>query len=207
MAKKLTHYFAYGSNMHDVRLRRRLKTIIPVETVCLEKFELTFGKRGRDGSAKCTIESTDDDRVFGVLFRLPEDLLARLDAIEGSDYARISVHPVGLDSGRIYRAHCYRARPKAIVDGLLPFDWYHSFVVEGARLHELPETYVSKLENMPARTDPNNLRRRRQYPQADRYSGKLAGYARRSVAGPKNGWFINGCYRDRYHDVAHRFGL
>jgi gamma-glutamylcyclotransferase len=207
MAKKLTHYFAYGSNMHDARLRRRLKTIIPVEAVCLEKFELTFDKRGRDGSAKCTIESTEHARVFGVLFRLPEALLARIDAIEGADYARISVYPFGLDSGRIYRAHCYRARSKAILDGLLPFDWYRSFVVDGARMHGLPETYVSKLENVPGRIDPNNLRRRRQYRQPDRYFGKASGYGRRWVAGPKNGWFIDGCYRDRYHDVANHFEL
>jgi gamma-glutamylcyclotransferase len=215
MAKKLTHYFAYGSNMHIVRLRRRLKTIIPVEGVCLKQFALTFGKRGRDGSAKCTIESADDDRVYGVLFRLPAELLALLDAIEGSDYERITVHPVGLDSGSTYRAHCYCARPKAIVEGLLPFDWYRSFVVEGARLHGLPDTYVSKLANMPVRTDPNSFRRRQQYRQPDRhqdrqqegYWGKNAGYGRGSVAGPKTGWLIDGCYRDRYHDVTPRFAL
>jgi len=207
MITKLTHYFAYGSNMHNARLRRRLKTIIPVESVCLERFELSFGKRGRDGSAKCTIESTEDDRVFGVLFRLPVNLLACLDAIEGSDYVRIPVHPVGLDSGRTYRAHCYRARPGAIAEGLLPFDWYRSFVVDGARMHGLPASYVSRLENMPARTDPNEFRRRRQCRQPDRYSERATGSGFRPVAGPKNGWFIDGCYRDRYHDVAHRFGL
>ena len=99
--------------MHVARLRRRLTDVVSIERARLDRHVLTFGKRGRDGSAKCNIETAADGCVYGVLFRLRETLLDDLDAIEGSDYARIAVLPVGLESGHLYQACCYRAKARA----------------------------------------------------------------------------------------------
>lgn len=193
--------------MHVERLRRRLKHIVPLEGARLEHHLMNFGKRGVDGSAKCNIEPAADSCVFGVMFRLRESLLADLDVIEGSGYARITVLARGLNSDQYYQAYCYRAKAKAVAADSLPFDWYRAFVVDGARMHGLPEPYVAALACIPARPDPNRFRQRRQQNNGGLNFGSYGGSARGYAVGPKSGWLINGCYRDRHHDVSHRFGL
>lgn len=204
---RITHYFAYGSNMHVERLRARLSLIGPVEGARLPQYRLTFDKRGRDGSGKCNIVPTPDGYVCGVLFRLPASALVDLDAIEGRGYARVAVRPVGLDSGDGYRAWCYRASARARIAGLVPFDWYRALVVEGARNHRLPVDYVEALRCTPARDDPNRFRQRRGQSILGQSGKPMAAKRNAFVPGPKSGWRIDGQYRDRYHAVAPHIAL
>jgi hypothetical protein len=56
-------------------------------------------------------------------------------------------------------AFMYRARSAFLDDALAPYTWYQAFVVAGARENRLPGDYVSYLENLFGRRDPNMLRR------------------------------------------------
>jgi hypothetical protein len=154
-------YFAYGSNMHVGRLVGRLAFAWPVETAVLRDHEMRFHKRGRDGSAKCSIVSETGSEVVGVLYRIRTASLERLDRVEGSGYRRAPVAVIGLRSGRRYRAHWYAAKSGAVDETRIAYEWYRDIVVAGAEAHGLPLAYLERLRATPARPDPNRRRHRR----------------------------------------------
>lgn len=64
-------YFAYGSNMSERRLKKRVCSAKVIGTGILDNHCLTFHKLSRkDGSGKCTIEYSESDKVYGVLFKV-----------------------------------------------------------------------------------------------------------------------------------------
>lgn len=152
------HYFAYGSNMLTGRLARRVPGARPLGAAQLPRHMLRFHKYGTDGSGKCNVVTTgrDQDVVHGVLFDIDERRLPRLHAAEGPGYEflhmRVFMQDEPLD------AAVYRARTAWLDDALAPYVWYQRFVVAGAREHDLPPDYISNLENVFARRDPNRWR-------------------------------------------------
>ena len=46
------YVFAYGSNLHERRMRLRVSTALPVTIGYVENRQLKFRKRSKDGSAK-----------------------------------------------------------------------------------------------------------------------------------------------------------
>lgn len=62
---------------------------------------------------------------------------------------------------RIYRA--LRVDATAV-----PYDWYKTLVIAGAREHGLPDDYLALLQRTPARTDPDAQRARRHFALARR---------------------------------------
>jgi hypothetical protein len=58
------------------------------------------------------------------------------------------------DCGAI-SAHVYIADDKAIDDELMPYKWYKTFVVEGARQHGLPQYYIDAINQVVAIDDPD----------------------------------------------------
>ena len=108
---------------------------------------LRWHKRGKDGSGKCDIVSTDGRSVvWGVLFDIAWDEKPALDAVEGlgTGYFEKEVCIV-TDDGECL-ALTYHANPAGIDAALRPFDWYKDYVVRGAREHGLPADYVRALE-------------------------------------------------------------
>lgn len=152
-------YFAYGSNMLTARLARRVPSARPLGVARLRGHVLRFHKRGDDGSGKCNAFRTgrDADLVHGVLFEVDGGRLARLHAAEGPGYefGEVEVEP---EDGAPVAAVTYRARSAWLDDALAPYTWYQAFVVAGAREHGLPRDYVTYLENVFARRDPNPWR-------------------------------------------------
>lgn len=149
-------YFAYGSNLHPERLRRRAPSAQAIGTAELPGHELCFRKQGRDGSAKCDARQTGDPRhtVHGVVYRIEERHRAELDRAEsrGVGYeARIVALRIG---ARQLHAWTYRARDTAVVSRLRPFDWYLDYVVAGARYHGLPRSYIAALLRVASMQDP-----------------------------------------------------
>lgn len=158
MEAAIAHYFAYGSNMHAGRLRRRVAGSEPLGPAVLTGYRLRFHKRGRDGSGKCNVVATDDpgDAVHGRLFRVPAAGLDALDRCEGRGYLRerLTVE----HAGGATQAVLYVARPDWIDEALAPFDWYHRYVLEGAREAGLPAAYRAAIAAVAARPDPLRLR-------------------------------------------------
>ncbi len=151
-------YFAYGSNLHPFRLQERVPSARLLGLARLADHKLIYGKRGIDGSGKCTTTFARGvtSCVIGALFALRADELGALDAAEGPAYGRkTTVFSLGGSdlAGFYYEAHDY-----SVDSDLLPFDWYRDLVVAGARFHKMPAAYVAALENVPTLRDPNQDR-------------------------------------------------
>jgi gamma-glutamylcyclotransferase len=155
--------FAYGSNLTLARVEERIGTVAIVTIGKLEGHSLRFHKIGRDGSGKADAFATGraDDEVWGVVYEMSAGTKRRLDRFEGlgADYLDAEVDVVTA-AGSI-RAHAYRAHPLRIDETLLPFDWYHRFVLHGARAHGLPADYVAAVSRAAVRVDPDRTRAER----------------------------------------------
>ncbi len=157
-------YFAYGSNLHPVRLRQRAPSAAVVGAAALAGHRLAFHKLGRDGSGKADARDSGDptDRVWGVIYWISLADRQTLDRCEGLGvgYARHEVD-LALRGGGLVRACSYFALDAAIRPGLRPFTWYRDLIVRGARHHQLPADYRATLEAVAADPDPDPERHRR----------------------------------------------
>ena len=83
-------YFAYGANLHPLRLCTMVPSCEVVATAVLADHALRFHKRGRDGSAKCDAFPEPGAAVHGVVYRLDAEERPALDRGEGG-YDRVDV--------------------------------------------------------------------------------------------------------------------
>jgi len=149
-------YLAYGSNLHPGRLQRRVPSAKVIEVVQLVGWQLRFHKCSNDGSGKCNIIKNDQptDLVYGVVYEINPDEKSRLDKAEGLGDG-YDEHQLPIDDhGNVF---CYLATN--IDDALNPYAWYQEYVILGARYHNLPETYLQKIEVVEADHDPDEGRR------------------------------------------------
>lgn len=153
-------YLAYGSNMCAARLEARVGSTERRGHAWLVGFSLRFHKRGRDGSGKCDAFATGepDDVLHGALFGLTAPQAEALHRHEGPDYA-IETMAVGTAHGEV-DAFVYVAHAHAVDHALVPFDWYHAFVLHGAREAGLPDAYVRRIAGVAVRRDPDGARAR-----------------------------------------------
>jgi hypothetical protein len=156
-------YFAYGSNLHPLRLAARTPSCRALGPARLAGHKLRFHKRSLaagDDSGKCDAYATGDpvDVVHGVVYRIDLRDLPALDAAEGNGdgYQRVTARVVGA-AGAV-AAETYLASPAWIDRGLRPYDWYLEFVVRGAGHHALPPAYRAALARTPAVPDPDRAR-------------------------------------------------
>jgi gamma-glutamylcyclotransferase (GGCT)/AIG2-like uncharacterized protein YtfP len=159
----LLHYFAYGSNLHPERMRRRVPSAQPVGCAVLTGHLLRFHKHSlTDGSGKCDAHYTGrvQDRVYGAVYSLAAAEKAALDAVEGPGYE--VAERVVIQAGTQRAVFLYRARPEAVLADLEPYDWYHALVVAGARHHGLPEPYIARIDSVATRADPDAERAARE---------------------------------------------
>ena len=162
-------YFAYGSNMLEERLKRRVTTVAFRAIVALPCYRLRFRKRSEDCSGKCDIFHTrcSADVVHGVIFDLDDSQLEDLDCAEGrgSGYHRdkITLH---LADGSQTDAWVYLADPGAIDEALIPYSWYYELVIRGAEQHRLPNDYIAGLRAVPFTADPKPDRKAKREAEA-----------------------------------------
>jgi hypothetical protein len=154
----MTYYFAYGSNMLIERLQApdRVPSAKPVSHAKLEGWRLQFDKKSKDESGKCHIVPSPGDWVYGVVFLIPLADRGKLDKAEGHrcGYERERLREVILGDGSKVEAFTYVSDPKYVQADLLPYDWYHALVVEGAKQHQLPPDYQTSLQQMVSIPDP-----------------------------------------------------
>ena len=151
------HYFAYGSNLHPLRLQERAPSACVIGVVEAKGRKLTFSKRRKDQSGKCNCFESGDpaDVVFGVLYEIDSREKRALDEAEGKGdgYNEHSVSVVV--NGISYEPFTYVADSEYIDSSLQPYEWYKQFVIEGAKYHSMPEEYISSLEAFSAIPDPD----------------------------------------------------
>jgi len=154
-------YFAYGSNLHPLRLQERVPSADFIAIAVYDAHRIAFEKRGRDSSGKCNLVSTGiaGDRVFGAIYSLVPAHKPILDRFEGRGYRDrpITVH----GHGRDYACFTYLAEQSHIDKSLKPFHWYKQLVVLGARYHRFPGKYISMLESFDSIEDTDTERRRK----------------------------------------------
>ena len=151
------HYLAYGSNLHPVRLTKRVPSAALIGKVELSQTRLAFYKRSIDGSGKCTLlqDTISKSIAYGALYTMASDEVVLLDGFEGlaKGYDK---HAISCDiDNTIYHAFTYLAAPQAIDVSLKPYHWYKQLVLAGARHHCFPESYIAYLEGIDSIPDPD----------------------------------------------------
>ena len=74
----MLYYFAYGSNLHHLQMKRRCPNCRFVRKIILHNYNLTF--RSKDGAAD--IEKKIGKKVYGALYIISKTAEKRLDAYE-----------------------------------------------------------------------------------------------------------------------------
>ena len=156
-------YFAYGSNMLLQRLQKRCPSAAFLGIAFANGYALNFNKKGLDGSGKATLVKSSDDgeRVHGALFEIDLEDRQSLDDAEGHDYSRDDEFVVWQAGHAKQTATTYIAKPTAIDENLVPYDWYKHLVLAGAVQARLPDIYVASIEAIKAISDPKQERDRR----------------------------------------------
>lgn len=151
-------YFAYGSNMSERRLKKRVDSAKVIGTGTLDKHCLTFHKCSQDGSGKCTIECSESDKVHGVLFEINKDQEKCLDAAEGlckgynKKIVKIEIRDSKkYDCGKIICAKTYYGTK--LDRKRKPYTWYKQHVLVGAIEQQLPPCYIDYLIRADADRD------------------------------------------------------
>lgn len=154
------HYFAYGSNLHPLRLRERVPSATLIGVVEARSRKLAFPKRGKDLSGKCNIYETGNkkDVVYGVLYEMDIKDKPNLDRAESKGYGYNERTVSFTLNGRSYMPFTYIADDKYIDDSLFPYVWYKQFVIAGARYHSMPKEYIVWLDSFTSVADPDNKR-------------------------------------------------
>ncbi len=152
-------YFAYGSNMVSERLKTRIPS--PPQTIVkaiLPEYDLRFHKKSTDGSGKCTVVENEGDVVHGIIFEIDEAGKRELDEIEGvgSGY---EIERISVQSGKQWlHPYTYVASHEYIDEAVIPYSWYKTLVLEGAKEHKLPRHYISEIQNVNSHTDVDRNR-------------------------------------------------
>ena len=158
--------FAFGSNMCSGRFRAYgVSPQGPGRAALLPDHRLQFNKKSTDDhSGKANVAAHAGSEVWGVLYTIPACDLDKLDRGEGG-YQRLQLS-VHLAENSRTDAWVYVAKTPNSDPALRPYTWYKRFLVEGAREHSLPESYIAELERIDAVEDTN--------PQRDRKKRALA---------------------------------
>lgn len=153
----MIYYFAYGSNLHPVRLNERVASAELIGVTEYPRHSLKFKKRSNDGSSKCTMLRTGNssDTIFGAIYRLKPADKKDLDRFEGNGHGYsdqlIELH----HQGKQYTCFTYLAQHAYIVDNLKPYHWYKQLVILGARYLKFPDAYISSIETVKSVEDPD----------------------------------------------------
>jgi gamma-glutamylcyclotransferase len=168
------YVFAYGSNLHERRMRSRVSTASAVTIGYVQQRQLRFHKRSVDGSAKADAAFTavTSDRVWGVVYRLSRHEKPELDKHEflgvGYDQELVAVNT---NNGSI-QAWMYVARRDTIDESLMPYSWYCGYIIAGARQHRLPFCYIGNLLDVETTVDPDFKRHEHNRQHIDMYCRK-----------------------------------
>ena len=150
-------YAAYGSNLHPLRLEKRVPSTNLLGVSLVSGYELRFNKKSDiDGSGKCSINQ-GDGVVHLAIFEIATEEKAILDGCEGlgKGYDEISI--VSCHFGRCLT---YIADPVVIDETLRPTDWYKEMVLLGCKSHDFPAEYIRTVESIRSDED-SDVRRSR----------------------------------------------
>ena len=135
----MTFYFAYGSNMHRLAMKRHCPCVRAVGPAVLNGYRFLVGLDGWG-----SVAPSAGDIVHGVLWRLTPRDIAALHAYELLHQGLYDVRylPVRLGT-RCVRAMIYLLRRRATGN---PRPGYVEMIAAAARGWKLPESYIRSVE-------------------------------------------------------------
>jgi hypothetical protein len=147
----VTLYAAYGSNLDPAQMALRAPHSPPRGSGWLEGWRLTFGgeDRGFEG-ALATVVEAPDQRVFVMLYDVPDGDSAHLDRWEGSDlglYVKVRVRVATLDGEALAWLYVLDA-----YEGGLPSARYLGIIADAAEAAGAPDDYVRGLRTRSCRS-------------------------------------------------------
>jgi gamma-glutamylcyclotransferase (GGCT)/AIG2-like uncharacterized protein YtfP len=146
-------YFAYGSNMDRGSMQHYCPRAVPIGAALLPGHSLEFNHFSAPrGCGVADIEPSESAEVWGVLYEVPDEELARLDGMESQSgepnpYRSMDVM-VYLDGDE---SRAVPARTYAVADkepGQQPSPEYMQLLAGSARLQGVPEEYCQWLEGL-----------------------------------------------------------
>lgn len=148
ISPKNFYYFAYGSNMSQSRLERRVGKVINLGHNKLSGVKLTFDTF--NGCAN--IRNDQRFEVHGVLYKISYVQLKILDIYEGVPifYQRV----LGFTNlGKVKYSSYFYVNPNNISVNQQnnPTIQYMNYLITGAKENHLPEDYIKMLEQIPTR--------------------------------------------------------
>lgn len=157
----MLYYFAYGSNLHPIRLLERVSSAKLIGLTSINSHRLVFHKRSHDGSGKCNILETDraTDIVHGAIYTIAPEHKCDLDRYEGKGSGYIDSHIKLRCHDQEYLCFTYLAQRSYISDDLKPYHWYKEMVVLGANYHGFSDIYISAIASIASTEDPDQSRR------------------------------------------------
>lgn len=149
----VNRYFAYGSNMNASQMAERCPDSRFLTKARLPGYRLDFTtySTSRDGGA-ADIVAEDGAELWGIVYEVSDADLTELDRREGSKYRRIAVQvqPPGQDE---LPTSAYEVMNKQ--EFQQPTQDYLQLLIDAARHHDFPDTYVRQIE--AARRLPNSV--------------------------------------------------
>lgn len=148
-------YAAYGSNLHPLRLAKRVPSATHLGTSFLPSWKVDFCKRSyRDGTGKCTI-ARGGTGVYLAIFDIDCSERQDLDLCEGLG---IGYKELTFDDPKFGNVVTYVADKGSIDGSLLPLDWYKEYVLLGCEYNGFPPDYVERFRAVPSCIDSDDTR-------------------------------------------------
>ncbi len=141
-------YFAYGSNMERVQLKRLCPKARFVAAAVLQDHGLVFSGGSRMwGGGVADIRDTPGKKVEGVVWEIAETQRKALDEYEGYPDLYVTKEvQVETTAGKVLTAFAYvMARPGREMPPSRP---YKRLLISGAEEHGLSEDYIAFLESI-----------------------------------------------------------
>lgn len=136
-------YFAYGSNLNKVQMKKRCPDSVPIIKVKLNGYKLVF-------NTVADIIKSAEDVVYGAVYKVSDKDIKNLDMYEGYPrlYRKINVKAED-ENGKIYEAFAYIMNEKGTGK---PSDMYYSIIKKGFKdwdltLESLKEARLRSFEN------------------------------------------------------------
>ena len=156
----MIYYFAYGSNLHPVRLMERVSSAELIGVAKHPNHALAFHKKSNDGSSKCNMLNSESGLIYGAMYKLQPAHKSELDKFEGKGNGYID-NQIMLKHNQIeYTCFTYLAQQSHIAESLKPYHWYKKLVILGAQYLEFPGAYISSIESVESMKDPDTKRRK-----------------------------------------------
>jgi len=153
--------FAYASNMKVDKFAAKVPSAKKLGVARLPNYVFTFTLTADDQSAKANITPSSDalSEVWGVLIEYADHEKDNFYYPDGN-LQLIQVNCID-QHGHMHKAEAFIAKPHAVNEFLLPYDWYLEKIVRIGREEGLPETYTHALSLLDSKVDPDEQRRAR----------------------------------------------